>query len=101
MAFQPAAVEASPDPRVYLSEKEEQDAYVPENYRLPDETTPNLETYMYYAKIQRDKEALFAKNDAEGSRWGGLISRTLKHSPESDMRSVASAHSDGKNVAPS
>ncbi|KAG1745205.1 transmembrane amino acid transporter protein-domain-containing protein [Suillus lakei] len=101
MAFQSAAVEASTDPRVCLSEKEEQDAYVPENYRLPDETTPNLETYMYYAKIQRDKEALFAKNDAEGSRWGGLISRTLKYSPESDMRSVASAHSDGKNVAPS
>ncbi|KAG1743824.1 transmembrane amino acid transporter protein-domain-containing protein [Suillus lakei] len=98
MAFQPAAVEASPDPRVYLSEKEEQDAYVPENYHLPNETTPNLETYMYYAKIQRDREALSAKNDAEGSHWGGLISRTFKRSPESD---VASAYSDGKNAAPS
>ncbi|KAG1855713.1 transmembrane amino acid transporter protein-domain-containing protein [Suillus subalutaceus] len=76
------------NPQAYLSEKE-QDAYV------PDGTTPNLETYMHYAKIQRDREALSAKNDVEGSRSGGLM-RIFNRSQESDRRSVAS---DGKNVA--
>ncbi|KAG1847930.1 transmembrane amino acid transporter protein-domain-containing protein [Suillus subluteus] len=83
------------NPQTYLSEKE-QDAYVPENCHVPDGTTPNLETYMHYAKIQRDREALSAKNDVEGSRSGGLISRIFNRSQESDRRSVAS---DGKNVA--
>lgn len=101
MAFQPAAVEAGKDSRVYLSESKEQDAYVPENYHVPDNTVPNLETYMHYAKIQRDREALSAKNDAEGAHRGSLISRIFKGSQESDKRSVVSAHSDGKNVAPS
>jgi hypothetical protein len=101
MAFQPAVIGAGVrDPRVYHSDKQEQDAYVPEDYHLPDGTTPNLETYMYYAKIQRDKEALSAKNDAEDSHWGGLISRIFKRSQESDKRSVASAHSP-RDVAPS
>ncbi|KAG1880849.1 transmembrane amino acid transporter protein-domain-containing protein [Suillus subluteus] len=90
-----AAIGAVRDPQAYLSEKE-QDAYVPENHHVPDGTTPNLETYMYYAKIQRDREALSAKNDAEGGRSGGLISRIFNRSQESDSRSVAS---DGKNVA--
>ncbi|KAG2106143.1 uncharacterized protein F5147DRAFT_774954 [Suillus discolor] len=76
MAF---TIEASVDPQVYVSEKEEQNVYVPENYHIPDGTTPNLETYMYYAKIQRDKEALSAKNDTEGGLW---------------------TNSDGKNVTP-
>jgi hypothetical protein len=99
MAFQPAVIGAGVrDPRVYHSDKKEQDAYVPEDYHFPDGTTPNLETYMYYAKIQRDKEALSAKNDAEDS--GGLISRIFKRSQESDKRSVASAHSP-RDVAPS
>ncbi|KAG1857009.1 transmembrane amino acid transporter protein-domain-containing protein [Suillus subalutaceus] len=101
MAFQPAAIEGGRDPRVYLSEKEEQDVYVPENYHVPDGTTPNLETYMHYAKIQRDREALSARNDAEGGRLGGLFSRIFNRSQESDSRSVASARSDPKNVAPS
>ncbi|KAG1824780.1 transmembrane amino acid transporter protein-domain-containing protein [Suillus subaureus] len=101
MAFQPAAIEGGRDPRVYHSEKQEQDAYVPENYHVPDDTTPNIETYMHYAKIQRDREALSAKNDAEGGRSGGLISRIFNRSQESDGRSVVSAHSDAKNVAAS
>ncbi|KAG2036564.1 transmembrane amino acid transporter protein-domain-containing protein [Suillus americanus] len=92
-----AAIGAVREPQVYPSEKE-QDTYVPENYHVPDGTTPNLETYMYYAKIQRDREALSAKNDAEGGRSGGLISRIFNRSQESDRRSVAS---DGKNVASS
>jgi hypothetical protein len=101
MAFQPAAIEPGHDPRVYHSEKEEQDAYVPEIYHLPDGTTPNLETYMYYAKIQRDKEAHSARNDAEGGHSGSLISRIFGRSQGSDRRSVASgpSESDGKNVA--
>lgn len=97
MAF---TIEASVDPQAYVSEKEEQDTYVPENYHIPDGTTPNLETYMYYAKIQRDKEALSAKNDTEDGLWGGLFSRKSTRSQESDRRSVASANSDGKNVTP-
>ncbi|KAG2036549.1 transmembrane amino acid transporter protein-domain-containing protein [Suillus americanus] len=101
MAFQPAAIEGGRDPRVHLSEKEEQDVYVPENYHVPDGTTPNIETYMHFAKIQRDREALSAKSDAEGGHSGGLISRIFNRSQESDRRSVASAHSDAKNVAPS
>lgn len=96
MAF---TIEASVDPQAYVSEKEEQDTYVPENH-IPDGTTPNLETYMYYAKIQRDKEALSAKNDTEDGLWGGLFSRKSTRSQESDRRSVASANSDGKNVTP-
>lgn len=102
MAFQPTLVElctCPPPPKV--SKKEEQDAYVPENYHVPDDTVPNLETYMYYAKIQRDREVLSTKNDAEGGHWGSLISRIFNRSQESDERSVASAHSDEKNVAPS
>ncbi|KAG1857015.1 transmembrane amino acid transporter protein-domain-containing protein [Suillus subalutaceus] len=51
-----AAIGAVRDPQAYLSEKE-QDAYVPENHHVPDGTTPNLETYMYYAKIQREYRA--------------------------------------------
>ncbi|KAG1897827.1 transmembrane amino acid transporter protein-domain-containing protein [Suillus fuscotomentosus] len=97
MAF---TIEASVDPQVYVSEKEERDPYVLENYHIPDGTTPNLETYMYYAKIQRDKEALSAKNDTEDGLWGGLFSRKSTRSQESDRRSVASANSDGKNVTP-
>ncbi|KAG1734875.1 transmembrane amino acid transporter protein-domain-containing protein [Suillus paluster] len=88
MAFQPAAVEGGHDPRVHLSEKEEHDAYIPSNMLLPDGTMPNIETYMYFAKIQRDREALSAKNDAEGGNW---ISRTFKRSQESDHHSVVSA----------
>ncbi|KAG2066629.1 hypothetical protein BDR04DRAFT_1106441 [Suillus decipiens] len=100
MAFQPVVLEASQEPPVYLPEKDEQDVYTPEDH-VPDGTTPNIETYMYFAKIQRDKEALSARNDAEGGFWSGLISRTFKRSREPDQRSVVSAHSDGKNVAPS
>ncbi|KAG1824774.1 transmembrane amino acid transporter protein-domain-containing protein [Suillus subaureus] len=94
MTVQSAAIAAGKEP----SEKEEQNAYVLESYHVPDGTTPNLETYMYYAKIQRDREALSAKTDAEGGRSGGLISRIFNRSQESDKRSVAS---DRKNVAPS
>lgn len=102
MAFQPALVElCTCPPPPHLSKKEEQDAYVPENYHVPDDTVPNLETYMYYAKIQRDREVLSTKNDAEGGHWGSLISRIFNRSQESDERSVASAHSDEKNVTPS
>ncbi|KAG2124820.1 transmembrane amino acid transporter protein-domain-containing protein [Suillus clintonianus] len=93
MVFQPATVEAPP---VYRSEKEEQpeDAYIPENHHLPDGTTPNLETYMYFAKIQREREIFFAKNEAQG-RLDRLISRTFGFFQASDNRSVAS--SDEKN----
>lgn len=97
MAFQPASIEAGHDPRVHLSEKEEQDAYIPEDNFLPDGSTPNIETYMYYAKIQRDKEAaLTAEEDAEGGHQGSLISRVFKPSHGSDRKSVSSAHSSEK-----
>ncbi|KAG0697960.1 transmembrane amino acid transporter protein-domain-containing protein [Suillus ampliporus] len=100
MAFQPAAVEAVHD---HLSEKEEQDSYVPEINLLPDGTTPNIETYMYFAKIQRDREALSAKNDAEDGHRIGLFSRTFKRSQGSDdKRSAVSAPgSDEKKGAAS
>ncbi|KAG2136558.1 transmembrane amino acid transporter protein-domain-containing protein [Suillus bovinus] len=89
MAFQPAAaVKPGLDPQPSLSEKEDQIPYIPEYY-VPDGVTPNLETYMYYAKIQRENEVLSARNDAETTHWGGLISRTFRRS--SDNRSVASA----------
>ncbi|OAX32432.1 hypothetical protein K503DRAFT_606681, partial [Rhizopogon vinicolor AM-OR11-026] len=101
MAFQPAAIEAGHDPRVHHSENNEQVAYTHEDDVLPDGSTPNIETYMYYAKIQRDKEAaLSAKEDAERGR-GSLISRAFKRSPGSDRDSVASAHSGEKTGAAS
>ncbi|OAX30581.1 hypothetical protein K503DRAFT_788359, partial [Rhizopogon vinicolor AM-OR11-026] len=101
MAFQPATIEAGHDPRIHHSEKEEQVAYTHEDDVLPDGSTPNIETYMYYAKIQRDKEAaLSAKEDAERGR-GSLISRVFQRSHGSDRVSVASAHSDEKNGAAS
>lgn len=94
MAFQLASVTASHDPRAHLSEKEEEEAYVPEDNVLPDGSTPNIETYMYYAKIQRDKEAaLAASEDVEGG-WGSLISRTFHRSQGSDKNSVVSALRD-------
>jgi len=101
MAFQPAAIEAGHDPRVHHPEKEEQAAYTYEDNVLPDGSTPNIETYMYYAKIQRDKEAaLSAKEDAERGR-GSLISRAFKRSREFDGDSITSAHSGEKTVAAS
>lgn len=90
MSFQPVAIGAGQGSQVYLSEKKEQDPPLipgPENYNVLDGNKPNIETYMYYAKIQRDREALSARNDAEGSRWGNLISRSFKRQ-ESDNRSV-------------
>ncbi|KAG2362953.1 hypothetical protein BDR07DRAFT_1484177 [Suillus spraguei] len=90
MSLQPVAIGAGQGSQVYLSEKKEQDppyVPVPENYRVLNGNKPNLETYMYYAKIQRDREALSARNDAEGSRWGNLISRSFKRQ-EYDNRSV-------------
>ncbi|KAG0706985.1 transmembrane amino acid transporter protein-domain-containing protein [Suillus ampliporus] len=102
MAFQVAAVEAGHDLRVHHSETEEQDSYVPAINLLPDGTTPNIETYMYFAKIQRDREALSAKNDAEGSYRPGFFSRTFQRSQASDNRSVVSApDSDEKKGPPS
>jgi hypothetical protein len=101
MAFQPATIEGGHDPRVHHSEKEEQMAYTHEDNVLPDGSTPNIETYMYYAKIQRDKEAAqSAKEDAERGR-GSLISRAFKRSRGSDRNSVVSAQPSEKNGAAS
>lgn len=98
MAFQPAAIEVGQDPRV--QEKGELEEYVPENNLLPDGSKPNIETYMYYAKIQREKEAaLSAREDAEGGHWGSLISRKFGRSYE--QNSVASVHSGDDKGAPS
>jgi hypothetical protein len=102
MAFQPAAIEAGHDPRAHLSENGEPEAYIPENNLLPDGSTPNIETYMYYAKIQREKEAaLSAQEDAEGGHWGSLISRKFRRSNEPEKNSVASVHSGDNKGATS
>ncbi|OJA15191.1 hypothetical protein AZE42_11763 [Rhizopogon vesiculosus] len=101
MAFQPTTIEAGHDPRVHHSEKEEQLAYTHEDDVLPDGSTPNIETYMYSAKIQRDKEAaLSAKEDAERGR-GSLISRAFEPSRGFDGDSVTSAYSGEKTGAAS
>jgi len=89
------------DPRLHHSEEEEQEGNIPQDNLLPNGTTPNIETYMYYAKIQRAREALSAKSDAEGGRWGSVISRTFKYSPGSDRNSVAPASTGEKQEAAS
>ncbi|KAH7925765.1 hypothetical protein BV22DRAFT_406117 [Leucogyrophana mollusca] len=93
MAFiQPAAVEVGHDPRVHLSDIEERNALAPDHPHLPDGSVPLLETYMYYATIQREKEKNESKSssDVESKRWGGLFSKGAKQGG-SDRNSISSA----------
>lgn len=58
MEHPPAAVEAH-DPSVHV--KENQDVVSSEHPVLADGLPPNFETYLYYAREQRDKEAVEAR----------------------------------------
>ena len=69
MAFPPAAVEAH-DPRVHLQENK--DIVAPEHFVLVDGLEPNLETYLYYAQEQRDKEAAEARREGHRPPTGWL-----------------------------
>ncbi|KAL4064659.1 transmembrane amino acid transporter protein-domain-containing protein [Scleroderma yunnanense] len=63
MAFQPATIEGGHDPRV------DTDIKGPDHPELSDGTKPNLETYLYYAQRQREREVADSKShDAE--TWG-------------------------------
>lgn len=69
MAQLPAAV-AAHDPRVRL--QEEQDVVSPEHFVLTDGLAPNFETYLYYAREQRDKEAAEARREGHHPPTGWL-----------------------------
>lgn len=69
MAFKPAAIQGH-DPRVPIPEKD----LHPDHPILADGTEPNFETYLYYAKQQREKEAAESKSDdMERGFWASIL----------------------------
>lgn len=69
MAFKPAAIQGH-DPRVPIPEED----LHPDHPALADGTEPNFETYLYYAKQQREKEAAESKSDdMERGFWADLL----------------------------
>ncbi|KAI6131783.1 transmembrane amino acid transporter protein-domain-containing protein [Pisolithus thermaeus] len=69
MAFKPAAIQGH-DPRVPIPEKD----LHPDHPVLADGTEPNFETYLYYAKRQREKEAAESKSDdMERGFWANIL----------------------------
>ena len=87
MAYPPAAVQAH-DPRVHLQEK--QDIVTLGHFVLTDGLTPSFETYLYYAREQRDKEAAEARR--EGHRPpNGWLSELFGLNRLGDQHSFVSA----------
>ncbi|KAG6328146.1 hypothetical protein ID866_10943, partial [Astraeus odoratus] len=71
MAFQPAAVEGGHDVR---STTPDTDLRGPDHPALADGSKPNFETYLYYAKQQREKEATESKtDDMEHGFWSKVL----------------------------
>lgn len=69
MAFKPAAIQGH-DPRVPIPEED----LHPDHPVLADGTEPNFETYLYYAKQQREKEAAESKSDdMERGFWANIL----------------------------
>ena len=60
MSYPPAATEAH-DPRVHI--EKDHDMVAPEHFVLDDGLPPNFETYLFYAREQRDKEAAEARKE--------------------------------------
>ena len=69
MSLPPAAVEAH-DPRVHLQENN--DIIAPEHPYLADGLPPNFETYLFYAREQRDREAAQARREGHRPPTGWL-----------------------------
>ncbi|KAG8215668.1 transmembrane amino acid transporter protein-domain-containing protein [Butyriboletus roseoflavus] len=66
---QPAAFQAH-DPRVHLQEKN--DDVAPEHFVLADGLAPNIETYLHYAREQRDKEIAEVRREGHRPPTGWL-----------------------------
>ncbi|KAF8553096.1 hypothetical protein OG21DRAFT_1414934 [Imleria badia] len=95
MSVPPAAVEAH-DPRVHIQEND--DVVPPEHFVLTDGLTPNLETYLFYAQEQRDKEAAEARKEGHLPPTGWLSELFDLNRRALDQDSVTSA--DEKRGAP-
>ncbi|KAI6127222.1 transmembrane amino acid transporter protein-domain-containing protein [Pisolithus sp. B1] len=69
MAFKPAAIQGH-DPRAPTPDED----LHPDHPVLADGTEPNFETYLYYAKQQREKEAAESKSDdMERGFWANIL----------------------------
>ena len=96
MSLPPAAVEAH-DPRVHLQENN--DIVAPEHPHLADGLPPNFETYLFYAREQRDREAAQARREGHRPPTGWL-SELFGLNRLSDRDSVRSDEkSDEKTLA--
>ncbi|KAG9312427.1 transmembrane amino acid transporter protein-domain-containing protein [Chiua virens] len=69
MSYPIAAVDAH-DPRVHI--QEDSNVISPANYVLEDGLPPNLETYIFYAQEQRDKEVAEARKEDHKPPTGWL-----------------------------
>lgn len=58
------------DPRVHI--EPDNDVSAPEHYVLADGLAPNFETYLFYAREQRDKEAAEARREGQRPPTGWL-----------------------------
>lgn len=87
MSLPPAAVEAH-DPRVHI--QEDDDVAPPEHFALVDGLTPNFETYLFYAREQRDKEAAEALKEGQRPPTGWMSELFGLNRLAPDQASVAS-----------
>ncbi|KAH7886718.1 transmembrane amino acid transporter protein-domain-containing protein [Phlebopus sp. FC_14] len=87
MAFQPAAVEGGHDPRAHPFEKD--DIYAPEHPVLAGGTSPNFETYLHFAALQRAREEALAGAEVESGRLSKLFFGS--EGPQAERASVTSA----------
>ena len=94
MAHPPAAIQAH-DPRVYFQEN--QGTIALEHFVRTNGSAPGFETYLYYAREQRDKEAAEARR--EGHRPpNGWLSELFGLNRLGDQHSFVSA--DERKVGP-
>ncbi|KAH7910080.1 transmembrane amino acid transporter protein-domain-containing protein [Hygrophoropsis aurantiaca] len=73
----PANLEGSFDPRIELSEQEQEDWIAPPIPVLPDGSVPLLETYLYHAEIQRQQEKDDDLHD-DKENTGGFLTKFFK-----------------------
>jgi len=86
MAFQPATVEGGHDPRTHIADL---DIKGPDHPVLSDGTRPNLETYLYYAQRQREREV--AESKSHDTEWAKILFGNF-----SEKHSVVTANDEKK-----
>jgi len=91
----PAAATEAHDPRVHL--EKDNDVVAPEHYLLDDGLAPNFETYLFYAKEQREREVAQARKEGQHLPTGWM-SELFGLNRYGDRDSITTA--DEKKVEP-